>query len=87
MRNRPRRRLAYVTWPRPRIVLTDTPRPDCPDCYGRGGYLVGSPGAEEPDDVPCECWDPSDQRTVCPIPRPIARRLFGYTPENAEPPF
>ncbi len=31
-----RLRITRTTWPRPALVLTDTPRPRCPDCQGRG---------------------------------------------------
>lgn len=76
MRNRLLRlRLAYVTWPRPRVVLADTPRPDCPDCLGEGGWYDGQPA--DPDDAPyevtCDCW--GSRRTLFPVPRVLARRL------------
>ncbi|MFM9613888.1 hypothetical protein [Streptomyces niveiscabiei] len=90
MRNRARLRLAYTTWPRPRVVLADTPRPTCPDCYGDGGWDEGGPFEDEPTPVTCGCWDPDDKRTVVVVPRWVARRFFGHRDGggwSSEPPF
>ena len=32
-----RLRIQRATWPRNALILTDTPRPRCPDCDGVGG--------------------------------------------------
>jgi hypothetical protein len=84
-----RLRPAYVTWPRPALVLADTPRPGCADCGGRGGFQAGHPGAEEPDEVACDCWDPTRSWLLLPVPRWLARRWLGYrAPEfSTESPF
>ncbi|MDF3288491.1 hypothetical protein [Streptomyces silvisoli] len=36
-RNLPRLRVQRTIWPRPALVLTDTPRPDCRECHRQGG--------------------------------------------------
>ncbi|MFF4642220.1 hypothetical protein [Streptomyces sp. NPDC001389] len=33
-----RLRIHRATWPRPALILTDTPSPACPDCQGEGGH-------------------------------------------------
>ncbi|GAA2439338.1 hypothetical protein [Streptomyces glaucus] len=85
MRNRPRRRLRlrFLSWPNPRLVLTDTPRPGCPHCRGQGWFWSGHPGAEEPDMFPCDCWNYSDVQTLVRLPRFWARRQA----VSDEPPF
>ncbi|MFE1206401.1 hypothetical protein ACFW5V_32460 [Streptomyces sp. NPDC058762] len=77
-----RLRLRYLSWPRPRLAITDTPRPGCATCRGSGWFLTGQPGAEEPDSVPCDCWNYSHQRTVLPLPRLRKRAAV-----SDEPPF
>lgn len=75
-------RIRYTTWPRPALILTDTPRPDCRDCDGTGEIEAGTPDREEPDYWPCNCWDPARTRILLPLPRRLDR-----TPYSTEPPF
>ncbi|MET9671578.1 hypothetical protein ABZY68_00580 [Streptomyces sp. NPDC006482] len=56
-----RLRIRRTDWPRPALILTDTPHPDCPDCLGMGGHAYdygdesGEYAGTEWD--PCLCWD------------------------------
>ncbi|BAU84690.1 hypothetical protein SLA_3786 [Streptomyces laurentii] len=93
-----RPRIHYATWPRPALILTDTPRPDCPDCRGEGGWNrdygdheTGEYAGTEWD--PCTCWDENRSWTLLPLPR-IPRRRQPYTDPwgttggySDEPPF
>lgn len=91
-----RPRLTCTTWPRPAVVLTDTPRPRCPDCRGEGGhaYDYGDHNGEYAgtDWEPCPCWDDTRRWTLLPLPR--LRRLSarwrdprGTGGYSDEPPF
>ncbi|MBB5117794.1 hypothetical protein AF335_04545 [Streptomyces eurocidicus] len=90
----PRLRLRVLTWPRRLLVLTDTPRPDCPACGGEGGteYDYGAPETGEyagTDWDPCPCWDENRYWVLLPLPR---LRREGGNPWNAngysdEPPY
>ncbi|MFF2612660.1 hypothetical protein [Kitasatospora sp. NPDC058046] len=89
---RARLRVRYRTWPRPHLRLQDTPRPSCPECFGRGVIESGGDedGPYEPD--PCACWVPEPWRgpvLTAPVPRWFARRWLGWQPPNysAAPPF
>ncbi|CAM5244144.1 MULTISPECIES: hypothetical protein [Streptomyces] len=69
-----RLRIHVSHWPRPALVLTDTPRPDCPDCDGYGGiehdygdYETGEYAGT--DWEPCPCWDETRCWTLLPLPR------------------
>ncbi|MEU1165349.1 hypothetical protein ABZ372_34590 [Streptomyces sp. NPDC005921] len=68
-----RLRLKVIDWPRKALVLTDTPRRDCVDCDGAGGFQEDY---AYPDNgeywgtgwAPCSCW--SQRRlTLLPLPR------------------
>ncbi|MEU7020953.1 hypothetical protein ABZ990_09915 [Streptomyces sp. NPDC046203] len=84
-----RLRIRRTDWPRPAVILADTPRPDCPDCQGYGGHTrrFGDPygdGFSEyggPVWESCPCWDENRRWTVLPLPR---CRMSGY---SDEPPF
>ncbi|MFP1629943.1 hypothetical protein ACLB9X_33485 [Streptomyces sp. 5K101] len=93
----PRLRLRRVSWPRRAVVLADTPRPDCPDCGGEGGfehhygdYETGEYAGT--DWEPCTCWNEDRKWLLLPIPRlPRRRRAYpdpwGTGGYSDEPPF
>ncbi|MFJ5883252.1 hypothetical protein [Kitasatospora cineracea] len=89
----PRLRLRYRAEHRPLLVLTDTPDPKCPECRGEGGWVEdhgdGTGAYAGTDAYPCTCWNPDHPERQVPIPRWIARRLFGWTEpfHSNEPPF
>ncbi|MFF0431852.1 hypothetical protein ACFYU9_06460 [Streptomyces sp. NPDC004327] len=69
-----RLRMRVQEWPRRALILTDTPRPNCPDCRGEGGhnrdygdYETGEYAGTEWD--PCPCWDEDRSWTLLPLPR------------------
>ncbi|MFG3346930.1 hypothetical protein ACGF1Z_17910 [Streptomyces sp. NPDC048018] len=83
-----RPRIHRTTWPRPALVLTDTPRPDCPNCEGDGWCGRDYGDYETSEDAwtgwecdPCPCWDENRRWVLLPLPR---RHPNGY---SAEPPF
>jgi len=54
------------------LYIQKQPDPKCPDCRGSGSHYgehASHPGAEEPDIVPCRCWDPFRSLRI-----PLARR-------------
>ncbi|MGW2837120.1 hypothetical protein ACWCWD_04900 [Streptomyces sp. NPDC001493] len=73
------------------LVLTDTPRPNCPDCQGAGGhhYDYGDDSGEYAGTEwdPCPCWDQSRCWTVLRLPRVPRRRAADRDPWSTEPPF
>ncbi len=82
-----RLRIRHTTWPRPGLILTDTPRPACPDCRGTGGFTqdYGDYDTGEyagTDYWPCECWDDGRRWLLLPLPR----RTRGVVLSD-EPPF
>ncbi|MGK5529334.1 hypothetical protein [Streptomyces sp. URMC 129] len=89
-----RLRLELTDWPRHGLVVTDTARPDCPDCHGRGGWDedVADASGEYADTevVWCGCWDPECRWLLLPLPRRLVERRLradwpgGY---SDEPPF
>ncbi|WP_030751649.1 hypothetical protein [Streptomyces sp. NRRL F-5135] len=91
-----RLRLRLIDWPatgrrRRTLVLTDTPRPNCPVCHGAGGveHEYGHPETGEyegSDWEPCLCWTGYRPRILLPLPLPRRRRTppGGY---SDEPPF
>ncbi|MER5223082.1 hypothetical protein [Streptomyces flaveus] len=93
-----RLRLELTNYPRRAVVLTDTPRPDCPDCDGIGGFEYdygdhnGEYAGTEWD--PCVCWN-ENRRWLLPLPRlPRWLRRRRTTPDpwasngySNEPPF
>ncbi|MFI9783249.1 hypothetical protein ACIHEI_07015 [Kitasatospora sp. NPDC051984] len=88
-----RLRLRYRAGYRPRLVLTDTPDPKCPECHGAGGQTDGYCDEfgeyADADHIPCGCWNPYRPERALPLPRWAARRLFGWTDPSYsdEPPF
>lgn len=91
MRLRLRLRVTDARPPRRGLYLTDTPRPGCGDCQGRGGwtaYLADGPSGEDgcAEDIPCRCWEPSRRRPLLLLPRPPRRILRRRTRGPAEPP-
>jgi hypothetical protein len=90
----PRLRIELTDWPRRALILTDTPRPDCPDCLGEGGheYDYGDDATGEyagTDWDPCPCWNHQRRWTLLRLPRLRCRyrdpwATNGY---SDEPPF
>jgi hypothetical protein len=86
-------RLVRRDWPRPGLYLADTPRPNCPDCEGYGGWRrdVGHPETDEYDgteDVLCACWDEQLAVLLLPLGRrqpPFAEALASTYSD--EPPY
>ncbi|MER7965321.1 hypothetical protein [Streptomyces ardesiacus] len=93
-----RPRLGVVGCPRRALALTDTPRPDCPDCDGTGG--IEHPYGDETGEYAgsdwelCPCW--TGRRVVLlPLPRRprwLRRRAdyrdpWGPAGYSDEPPF
>lgn len=89
-----RPRLQYRSWPRPRLILTDTPHPGCAQCDGHGGWGEDYADAEGEyggtEEVTCLCWAPDRAWTVLPFPRRprwLRRRTASADPWSTEPPF
>jgi hypothetical protein len=64
-----RLRIRLDDWPRPALVLTDTPKPKCPDCHGSGIT-----------DLPdwrgcCPCWSPEKSWLLAWVPMRLAHRM------------
>ncbi|MFD8391193.1 hypothetical protein ACFV2N_18840 [Streptomyces sp. NPDC059680] len=94
-----RLRIQRATWPRNALILIDTPRPDCADCDGVGGfeheygdYDTGEYGGT--DWEPCHCW--TEWRIVLlpllRLPHWLRRRAhyrapWGPASYSDEPPF
>ncbi|MFE8944020.1 hypothetical protein [Streptomyces sp. NPDC007856] len=89
-----RLRFQVVGYPRRALALTDTPRPDCPECEGIGGietyygdYDTGEYAGSDWD--PCDCW--TEWRIVLfplpRLPRQLRRRVDYRDPWSDEPPF
>jgi len=69
-----RLRIKLTDWPRPALILTDTPNPKCPDCGGEGGqeYDYGDPETGEYAGTnwdPCHCWNDRRRWVLLPLPR------------------
>ncbi|GAA4910257.1 hypothetical protein ACFPM3_11290 [Streptomyces coeruleoprunus] len=85
-----RLRIRKTYWPRHALILTDTPRPDCPDCDGEGGhnYDYGDWATGEyagTDWEPCPCWNEDRYWVLLPLPcLPRRTPAGGY---SDEPPF
>lgn len=93
-----RLRIKVTHCPRRALALTDTPRRDCPDCWGEGGIAhdYGDHTGEYAgtDWEPCPCWT---QWAVILLPLPrlprrLQRRDTGRDPwatdgYSNEPPF
>ncbi|MGW2186594.1 hypothetical protein [Streptomyces sp. NPDC001719] len=84
----PRLRIQRAVWPRPALILTDTPRPDCRICDGGTGHDYGDENGEYAgtDWEPCTCWNENRRWLLLPLPRlPRSHRTAnGY---SDEPPF
>lgn len=92
----PRLRIERATWPRPALILTDTPRPTCPGCKGIGGieYPYGDPETGDYVDSnwePCTCWNEHLRWLLLPLPRMLRMLRRHRTPVDpwgpTEPPF
>ncbi|WP_435866924.1 hypothetical protein [Streptomyces xanthochromogenes] len=92
----PRLRIQRATWPRPALILTDSPRPGCPQCDGIGGtesfygdYETGEYAGSDWD--PCDCWREHWRWALLPLPRrPLWPRHTNPGPDpwaTDEPPF
>ncbi|MEE6269504.1 hypothetical protein V2E29_28215 [Streptomyces diastatochromogenes] len=90
-----RLRFKVVGWTRRALALTDTPRPDCPDCQGDGGtaHDYGDHNGEYAGTEwePCTCWNENRRWLLMPLPR-LPRRDPGRDPWGVggysdEPPF
>ncbi|MBP5938556.1 hypothetical protein [Streptomyces acidiscabies] len=84
-----RLRLKVIVCPRRELALTDTPRPDCDNCHGRGGTVhdYGDYDTGEfagTDYEPCDCWT-AWRLPLLPLPSWLRRRPRGGY--SAEPPF
>ncbi|MCX4590875.1 hypothetical protein OG819_14245 [Streptomyces sp. NBC_01549] len=94
-----RLRIQLTDWPRRALILTDTPRPDCPRCEGAGGvaYDYGDHNGEYAGTEwdPCTCWNETHRWVLMPLPRRprwLRRRYDGRDPwgpgsYSDEPPF
>ncbi|MFF8989564.1 hypothetical protein ACF09H_06295 [Streptomyces sp. NPDC014983] len=93
-----RLRIQRATWPRNALILTDTPRPNCPQCEGDGGtqrdygdYETGEYAGTDWD--PCDCWNEHRRWTLLPLPRRPrwlhrgAEYRDPWGPGSDEPPF
>ncbi|MGW2480481.1 hypothetical protein ACWCWQ_11770 [Streptomyces sp. NPDC001571] len=88
-----RLRLQLTGWSRRTLILTDTPRPDCPDCEGDGGIGCDYGDHEGEyagtDWYPCPCW--TEWRLTLlllpRLPRLLHRRPEQRDPWSDEPPF
>ncbi|WP_267243049.1 hypothetical protein [Streptomyces sp. PR69] len=96
----PRLRIQLATWPRPALILTDTPRPYCQHCDGIGGieHHYGDYDTGEyvgTDWEPCDCWNETRRWLLLPLPRLprwLRRRRRARDPwatdgDSNEPPF
>ncbi|EFL01372.1 conserved hypothetical protein [Streptomyces sp. SPB78] len=80
-----RLRLTITHCPRRALTLSDTPRPDCPQCAGEGfmreGYLIGPGTYRQTAYTSCPCWDRYRCRTLLPLPHlPLRRRTRDLPP-------
>ncbi|MGW2467738.1 hypothetical protein [Streptomyces bauhiniae] len=87
----PRLRIQRATWPRPALILVDTPDPDCPQCLGDGwfeqDYCDENGEYADTDCWPCTCWDNTRRWLILPLPRTPRRRAAYRDPWSDEPPF
>lgn len=89
-RTLPRLRIQVTGWTRRTLILTDTPRPDCPRCGGEGGHGhdYGDHNGEYAGTEwePCDCWNEDRRWVLLPLPRRprrLGRRETGRDPWGA----
>ncbi|WP_043231642.1 hypothetical protein [Streptomyces sp. NRRL F-5193] len=91
-----RLRIRMAHWPRPTLILTDTPRPDCADCDGEGGHNRDYGDHETGEYAgtewgPCPCWNENRRWALLPLPRLPRRHQPHADPWDGgysnEPPF
>ncbi|WP_327067812.1 hypothetical protein [Kitasatospora sp. NBC_01302] len=74
----------------PALILTQRPNPNCPHCFGDGGFDYGDEetGEYAGTDL-CPCWHPGHHFRLLPLPSWAARRWFGWREPvySDEPPF
>ncbi|PJN40770.1 hypothetical protein CG747_10565 [Streptomyces sp. CB02959] len=82
-------RIRRTYCPRPALILTDTPRPDCLDCEGNGGnphdYADDTGEYAGTYWESCTCWNEDHCWLVLPLPRALRRTPPGGYSD--EPPF
>ncbi|WP_369224616.1 hypothetical protein AB5J52_27840 [Streptomyces sp. R39] len=95
----PRLRLQVTGYSRRVLTLTDTPRPDCRNCDGDGGFEhdYGDHNGEYAGTEwePCPCWNENRHWRLLPLPRRprwLRRRgdhrdPWGSAGYSDEPPF
>ncbi|MFI6933539.1 hypothetical protein [Streptomyces sp. NPDC050287] len=94
-----RLRIQVAHCPGRAVVLTDTPRPGCPDCWGDGVIAThyGDENGEylDTDVDPCGCWNETRRWVLLPLPRrprwlrrrDTCRDPWGPGGYSSEPPF
>ncbi|MGX9921575.1 hypothetical protein ACWIG4_17160 [Streptomyces sp. NPDC002248] len=80
-----RLRLTITHCPRRALTLSDTPRPDCPQCAGQGftrdGYHLAANVYIQTAYATCPCWDMNRCRVLLPLPHlPSRRRTHDLPP-------
>ena len=82
-----RLRIRLTTYPAG-LTIGDTPRQNCKDCEGDGGWGIDYAGPDGDyggtHDVACTCWNPDRRWRLMRLPRWVLWRRprggFGYTP-------
>ncbi|WP_236243859.1 hypothetical protein [Streptomyces sp. CC210A] len=88
-----RPRIRTTAWPRRALILTDTPRLDCPGCRGGHNHDYGDEHGEYAGTEwePCPCWDEDRRWILLPLPYLSRRRRTSPDPWGGgysnEPPF
>ncbi|MCX4549460.1 hypothetical protein [Streptomyces sp. NBC_01500] len=88
-----RLRIQCITWPRPALILTETPRPNCWNCGGNGGHEHHYSEYAGTKWEPCPCWDENRRWILLLLPRIPHRRQkttrdpWGTSGYPDEPPF
>lgn len=78
-----RLRIRFAAYPVPHLTIGDTPRPDCSNCRGKGGWSEDYGNQHDGEyegthHFTCECWRPATTRRLVPLPRWAASRFFGW---------